>query len=140
MLAANGAVTFVYLIVVVLIIASFWVVFTKANQPGWASLIPIYNLYIMSKMNGRSAVWTIVYLIPIIGQILLGQDVAKSFGQSAGYGIACGSCRSSSTRCSRSAAPRTSARRPRSLGRLARAFYRPNVFAMFARRISLVPS
>jgi Family of unknown function (DUF5684) len=87
MLAANGAVTFVYLIIVVLIIASFWVVFTKANQPGWASLIPIYNLYIMSKMNGRSAVWTIVYLIPLIGQILLGQDVAKSFGQSAGYGI-----------------------------------------------------
>lgn len=31
---------FVFLIVAVVLIASFWKVFTKAGQPGWASIVP----------------------------------------------------------------------------------------------------
>src|SRR5437667_3746516 len=33
----------IWLAVVVLMIASMWKIFTKAGQPGWASLIPIYK-------------------------------------------------------------------------------------------------
>lgn len=31
----------------ILQIATFWRLYTKAGQPGWACLIPIYNVYIM---------------------------------------------------------------------------------------------
>jgi hypothetical protein len=33
----------IWLLVVVLMIAAMWKIFTKAGQPGWASLIPIYK-------------------------------------------------------------------------------------------------
>ena len=42
-----------YFAVIILLIASMWKVFSKAGQPGWAAIIPIYNLYIMCKVAGR---------------------------------------------------------------------------------------
>jgi len=41
------------LVSVVLISVAGWDIFTKAGQPGWAILIPIYNLYIMLKIAGK---------------------------------------------------------------------------------------
>ena len=32
------------LAVAVVVLAGFWKVFTKAGQPGWAAIVPIYNL------------------------------------------------------------------------------------------------
>jgi hypothetical protein len=43
------------LLVAVLLIVALWKIFTKAGQPGWASLIPIYNIYIWCKIVGRPA-------------------------------------------------------------------------------------
>ena len=40
------------LLVAVIMIAAMWKIFTKAGQPGWASLIPIYNIYILCKIVG----------------------------------------------------------------------------------------
>jgi len=82
--------TLVMLAVAVVLIAGFWKVFTKAGQPGWASLIPIYNLYILLKIAGRPAWWILLMMIPLVNMviaILLAIDVAKSFGQSAGWGV-----------------------------------------------------
>jgi len=41
------------LLISLLLIVAMWKVFTKAGQPGWASIIPIYNLYIWCKIVGR---------------------------------------------------------------------------------------
>jgi hypothetical protein len=74
----------------ILMIAACWKIFTKAGQPGWASIIPIYNWYILCKIVGRPGWWVILLLIPfvnfIIG-IILCIDLAKSFGKGAGFGI-----------------------------------------------------
>jgi uncharacterized protein DUF5684 len=78
------------LLIAVIMIAAMWKTFTKAGQPGWASLIPIYNIYILCKIVGRPAWWIILLLIPfvifIIG-IILCVDLAKSFGQGVGFGL-----------------------------------------------------
>ena len=39
----------VVLAIAVLVIAGIWKVFVKAGHPGWAAIIPIYNLYILLK-------------------------------------------------------------------------------------------
>lgn len=82
--------TIIGLLVAVVLIAAMWKIFTKAGQPGWASIIPIYNIYIWCKIVGRSAWWIILLLIPfvnfIIG-IILCIDLAKSFGKGAGFGL-----------------------------------------------------
>jgi hypothetical protein len=80
----------IYAAVVLLYIASLWVVFTKAGHPGWAAIIPIYNLYILLKVAGRPGWWLILYIIPIVNFVILiivDVDVAKSFGKGTGFGI-----------------------------------------------------
>ena len=39
-----------WLIPVGLAIAGMWKTFAKAGKPGWASLVPIYNVMVMSEM------------------------------------------------------------------------------------------
>jgi Family of unknown function (DUF5684) len=77
-------------LIALLMIAAMWKVFTKAGQPGWASLIPIYNLYIWCKIVGRPWWWILLMLIPLVNfivGIVLCIDMAKSFGKGAGFGI-----------------------------------------------------
>jgi hypothetical protein len=78
------------LLIALLLIVAMWKVFTKAGKPGWASIIPIYNLYIWCKIVGRPGWWIILLLIPfvnIIVGIILCVDMAKSFGKGVGFGI-----------------------------------------------------
>src|SRR5262245_3986785 len=74
----------------ILMIAACWKIFSKAGQPGWASIIPIYNVYIWCKIVGRPGWWVILMFIPfvnfIIG-IILCIDLAKSFGKGVGFGL-----------------------------------------------------
>jgi hypothetical protein len=74
----------------ILMIAACWKIYTKAGHPGWAAIIPIYNLYIWCKIVGRPGWWIILMFIPfvnfIIG-IILCIDLAKSFGKGVGFGI-----------------------------------------------------
>ena len=80
----------IWLLVVVLMIAAMWKIFTKAGQPGWASLIPIYNMYIWCKIVGRPGWWVILLFIPFVNfviAIILCIDLAKSFGKGVGFGI-----------------------------------------------------
>ena len=72
------------------ILVSVWKVFTKAGQPGWAALIPIYNAYIVCNIVGRPGWWVILLCIPlvnfVVGIIVL-LDLAKSFGKGAGFAV-----------------------------------------------------
>jgi hypothetical protein len=78
------------LLVALLLIVAMWKVFAKAGQPGWASIIPIYNLYIWCKIVGRPWWWILLMLIPFVNFIvciILCIDLAKSFGKGVGFGI-----------------------------------------------------
>jgi hypothetical protein len=73
-----------------LVIAGFWKVFTKAGRPGWAALIPIYNIYTVCKIAGRPGWWCLLYAIPVVSLvigIIVAIDLAKAFGKGAGFGI-----------------------------------------------------
>jgi hypothetical protein len=102
LLAANGGVdailVIIYIAVVVLEIAALWKVFVKAGQPGWAAIIPIWNLYILLKVIGRPPWWLLLFLVgvivPFVGWILLlvlgviiALDLAKSFAKSTGFAV-----------------------------------------------------
>lgn len=79
-----------WLAITVLMIAACWKIFTKAGQPGWAAIIPIYNWYMWCKIVGRPGWWVILLFIPFINfiiGIILCIDLAKSFGKGVGFGI-----------------------------------------------------
>lgn len=78
----------VYGAILILVIAATWKVFTKAGRPGWASLIPVYNIYIMTKIGGKPGYWTLLCLIPFVGFVYfiwLLNMISKSFGKDGGF-------------------------------------------------------
>lgn len=80
----------VYVAILALVIAGLWRLFTKAGQPGWACLIPLYNIYILLKIVGRPWWWLLLMFIPIVSLvagIVVILDLAKSFGKGVGFAI-----------------------------------------------------
>ena len=47
-------------------IAAAWKVFEKAGQPGWAAIVPIYNLIVWIKVAGKPVWWILPMLIPVV--------------------------------------------------------------------------
>ncbi len=77
-------------IIFIVVVIGLWKVFTKADEPGWAAIIPIYNYYVILKIVGRPWWWLLLMLIPIVNlivSIIVAIDLAKSFGKDALYGI-----------------------------------------------------
>ncbi|MCL4449297.1 MAG: DUF5684 domain-containing protein [Actinobacteria bacterium] len=78
----------VYLAVVVFYIATLWRIFEKANEPGWAAIIPIYNTYILLKIVNRPGWWLILLFIPVVDivvWIIVTNDLSKSFNHGTGF-------------------------------------------------------
>ncbi len=90
--SSGGAVILiiVYIAVIVFEIAALWMVFVKADRPGWAAIIPFYNYYTLLKVVGRPGWWLILYFIPIVNIvifIIVALDLAKSFSKSTGFAV-----------------------------------------------------
>jgi uncharacterized protein DUF5684 len=80
----------IYLALLVLLIAGWWMIFTKAGEEGWKAIIPIYNIIVLLKIVGREWWWLILMLIPIVGfivWIIVALDLAKSFGRGVGFAL-----------------------------------------------------
>lgn len=88
--AIGGMMLLFWLAVVVVCIVGMWKVFAKAGQPGWAVLIPFYNVYVMLQIAGRPGWWLLLFFVPVVNlviAIIVAIDIAKAFGQSAVFGV-----------------------------------------------------
>ena len=77
-----------YLAIVVLLIASQWKIYTKAGQPGWACLIPIYNIIVLLRIVGKPWWWLFLMMIPLVNIIFVVWTynlLSKSFGKGEGF-------------------------------------------------------
>lgn len=108
---AGAAIAIIMVVVVICLaiavvqIIGMWKVLKKADQPGWASLIPIYNQYTLCKAVGVNPWWILVVslspilsVIPVLGSlismaisvyflILLCVSTARSFGKDDGFAV-----------------------------------------------------
>jgi len=86
----GGAFMICWLIVAVIVIASLWKVFTKAGKPGWACIIPIYNIIVLLEIAGKPLWWIILFLIPLVNLvvvILTYVSLAQNFGKGVGFAL-----------------------------------------------------
>lgn len=75
----------VSLIVPIFLIYCQWRVYAKAGQPGWAAIIPIYNIVVLLEMTGKPVWWIILFLIPIVNliiMIIIVLELGNRFGKS----------------------------------------------------------
>jgi hypothetical protein len=80
----------IYFAVIVLLIASMWGVFAKAGKPGWAALIPIYNLIVLLEIVGKPWWWLLLMMIPLLNIVFAVWTynlLSKSFGKSEGFTV-----------------------------------------------------
>lgn len=80
----------VWLAFFVFMFASMWKVFAKAGKPGWAIIVPIYNIIVMLEIAGKPLWWFLLMLIPLVNivvafMVMIG--IAEKFGKSAGFGV-----------------------------------------------------
>jgi hypothetical protein len=78
----------VYLAVIVFFLAALWKVFTKAGQPGWAAIIPIYNCIVLLQIAGKPVWWILLLLIPLVNivvGVMMWHGVSTNFGKGVGF-------------------------------------------------------
>lgn len=91
LLAANGLFGQLISIVILLaVVAGGWKVFEKAGKPGWAVLVPIFNIVVLLDIVGKPVWWILLFLIPVVNFVVLViicLEIAKRFGKSPLYGV-----------------------------------------------------
>ena len=84
----NPLPTILSLALCVFVLVCMWIVFRKAGKPGWAAIVPFYNLYVLFDITWGSGMRFLLLLIPIYNIILSIQTqvrLAKAFGKSGGF-------------------------------------------------------
>lgn len=96
-----GGILIVWLLLVLALsifsIVCMWKVFAKAGIPGWAALIPFYNLYCLCKLTWGIGWLFLLVFTPIlfdcfiwivyIGLMVTYFQLAKKFGKGTGFAI-----------------------------------------------------
>ena len=88
--AAGGIIALIYLVILLVLVIGGWKAYSKANQPGWSVIIPIYNIIVWLQICGRPVWWFILMLIPLVNiviSLIVCIDFAKSYGKGAGFGV-----------------------------------------------------
>ena len=86
--AYNPVFTIISLVLCVFVLVCMWIIFRKAGKPGWAAIVPFYNLYVLFEITWGSGMRFLLLLIPIYNIILSIQTqvrLAKAFGKSGGF-------------------------------------------------------
>jgi len=81
----------------VVVLIGMWKVFTKAGQPGWAVLIPVYNIIVLLRVAGLPWYWVFAVFLPIIPilgvlaymvlAVMCLHRISTRFGQGVGFTI-----------------------------------------------------
>jgi hypothetical protein len=89
------------------VLAGYWRVFEKAGRPGWASLIPVYNEYVLLSIARQPGWWVLLLVLPWVSLLRFSSEVvffliavvevgilfvtrvalARTFGKGTGFGI-----------------------------------------------------
>src|ERR1700720_3069787 len=88
LLGAGIGILIVFLAIAIFMIICMWKVNTKAGQPGWAVIIPIYREVVWLNIVNKPVWWIILMLIPFVNIIIIIMVLHRfslSFGKGAGF-------------------------------------------------------
>jgi hypothetical protein len=86
----SGVWLLIWLVVLVALIVAMWKIFAKAGKPGWAAIVPIYNIWVLLQIIGRPGWWIILFFIPFVNfviSIVVALDLGKAFGKDPVFSI-----------------------------------------------------
>ena len=80
----------IFLLIGLVPIAGMWLVYKKAGEPGWAAIIPIYNIYVLLKITDNPVWYLLLFLIPLVNflvSVKVLYDLAQAFGKGVLYTV-----------------------------------------------------
>jgi len=87
---ATWIILIVELAIVIVMAIGMWKVFEKAGHPGWAAIVPIYNVIVLLQIAEKPLWWLVLYVIPVVNlipAILVPVEIAKNFGKSGLFAV-----------------------------------------------------
>jgi ABC-type sulfate transport system permease subunit len=88
--AMAGSMILAFGIVMLLLVVSLWKVFAKAGQPGWAAIVPLYNIIVMLEVAKKPLWWFVLYIIPfanVVAVVMVTHAISKNFGKGVGFTV-----------------------------------------------------
>jgi hypothetical protein len=85
---AGTAAILLFIALWLILLVGIWKVFVKGGQPGWACIVPIFNLICFIKIAGKEWWWLLLCLIPgvnIVVAIILAVAISRNFGKGGGF-------------------------------------------------------
>lgn len=86
-MAAIAAIA-VYLVlsiaILVVMVVSYWKIYVKAGKPGWAAIVPIYNIIVLLEVIKKPTWWLVLCIIPCtlpVALVLIALEFVKVFGK-----------------------------------------------------------
>lgn len=79
-----------YIALIVFMVITGWKIFEKAGKPGWAVIVPIYNIIVFLEIIEKPWWWLLLLLIPyvnLIWAIWATNLLSKKFGKDVGFTI-----------------------------------------------------
>lgn len=76
------------IVLAVVLVVSMWKIFAKAGKPGWASIVPFYNLYVLYEISWGKGIYFLLLLVPFVNAfigILTVYKLGQNFGKSTGF-------------------------------------------------------
>lgn len=78
------------LAIVAVMLAAYWKLFVKMQEPGWHGIIPLFNTFRIFENAGKSGWLILLFLIPcvnIVAAWLLADSLGDIFGKGFGYKV-----------------------------------------------------
>ena len=81
---------FFFSVLCILAAIGMWKAFVKAGKPGWAAIVPIYNVVVMTRIADVPVWWALLFFVPLVNLvacvvILVG--FAKAFGRGVAFAL-----------------------------------------------------
>lgn len=80
----------IFIAMFIFLIVTQWKIFVKAGKPGWAAIIPFYNIIVLLEIVGKPTWWLVLLFIPLINivfMIMIVNALSLSFGKDVGFTI-----------------------------------------------------
>ncbi len=78
------------LLIAAMLLAGRWRTYEKAGKPGWACIVPIYNVVVMTEIGKKPFWWIFMLILPIVNivfYIMLVNSISKAFGKDEGWTV-----------------------------------------------------
>ena len=70
--------------ILIVMVVSYWKIYVKAGKPGWAAIVPIYNIIVFLEIVKKPVWWIVLFFIPcanIVALVLVSLEFVKVFGK-----------------------------------------------------------